>query len=127
MLTELILAARSEVDVRIVIPCKPDHPFVFWANHAYLRDLLAAGVRGYTYNDGFIHSKAGVFDGIGTTIGTANWDIRSFKLNFETNAFVYDLEFGKKMNELFLAELETNCTEITLEEYNKRSVFVRIR
>jgi cardiolipin synthase len=100
---------------------------VFWANHSYLGDLLAAGVRGYTYNDGFIHSKAAVFDGIGTTIGTANWDIRSFKLNFETNAFIYDLEFGKKMNQIFLSELETNCTEITLEEYNKRSVYVRIK
>ncbi|MDD2471035.1 MAG: phospholipase D-like domain-containing protein, partial [Methanocorpusculum sp.] len=67
------------------------------------------------------------FDGMATTVGTANWDIRSFKLNFETNAFVYDAEFGKKMNEIFLAELETNCTEITLDEYNKRSVTIRIK
>lgn len=127
MLTGLVLAARSGIDVRIVIPCKPDHPFVYWANHSYLGDLLAAGVRGYIYNDGFIHSKAGIFDGIGTTIGTANWDIRSFKLNFETNAFVYDIEFGKRMNRIFLEELETNCTEITLEEYNLRSTSVRIK
>ena len=127
MLTGLVLAARSGIDVRVVIPCKPDHPFVYWANHSYLGDLLAAGVRGYTYNDGFIHSKAGIFDGIATTIGTANWDIRSFKLNFETNAFVYDIEFGKRMNRIYLSELETNCTEITLEEYNLRSVSVRIK
>lgn len=127
MLTGLMLAARSGIDVRIVIPCKPDHPFVYWANHSYLGDLLAAGVRGYTYNDGFIHSKTGIFDGVVTTIGTANWDIRSFKLNFETNAFVYDLEFGKIINQIFLSELETNCTEITLEEYSKRSVSVRIK
>ena len=127
MLTGLVLAARSGIDVRIVIPCKPDHPFVYWANHSYLGDLLAAGVRGYIYNDGFIHSKAGIFDGISTTIGTANWDIRSFKLNFETNAFVYDIEFGKRMNRIFLEELETNCTEITLEEYNLRSTSVRIK
>ena len=51
MLTGLVLAARSGIDVRIVIPCKPDHPFVYWANHSYLGDLLAAGVRGYIYND----------------------------------------------------------------------------
>lgn len=127
MLTGLVLAARSGIDVRIVIPCKPDHPFVYWANHSYLGDLLASGVRGYTYNDGFIHSKTGIFDGISTTIGTANWDIRSFKLNFETNAFVYDIEFGKRINRIFLEELETNCTEITLEDYKKRSVSVRIK
>ncbi|MDO9522658.1 MAG: cardiolipin synthase [Methanocorpusculum sp.] len=127
MLTGLLLAARSGVDVRIMIPCKPDHPLVYWANHSYLGDLLAAGVRGYAYNDGFIHSKAGVFDGVATTIGTANWDIRSFKLNFETNAFIYDLEFGKKMNQIFLSELETNCTEITLEEYKERSLNVKIK
>ncbi len=127
MFTELLLAARSGIDVRIVIPSKPDHMFVYWANHSYLGDLIKAGVRGYTYNDGFIHSKTGIFDGMATTIGTANWDIRSFKLNFETNAFVYDAEFGKKMNEIFLTELETNCTEISLEEYNKRSVTIRIK
>ena len=127
MYTALLLAARSGVDVRVVIPCKPDHPFVYWANHSYLGDLLAAGVRGYTYNDGFIHSKASVFDGKAATVGTANWDIRSFKLNFETNAFVYDQEICEKMRADFLAELETNCTEITQEMYANRSVRVRIR
>ena len=127
MYTALLLAARSGVDVRVVIPCKPDHPFVYWANHSYIGDLLAAGVRGYTYNDGFIHSKASVFDGKAATVGTANWDIRSFKLNFETNAFVYDQEICEKMRADFLAELETNCTEITQEMYANRSVRVRIR
>ena len=127
MFTELLLAARSGIDVRIVIPSVPDHLFVYWANQSYLGDLIKAGVRGYTYNDGFIHSKTAIFDGVATTVGTANWDIRSFKLNFETNAFIYDAELGKKMNEKFLAELETNCTEITLEKYNKRTVMARIK
>ena len=125
--TALMLAARSGVDVRVVIPCKPDHPFVFWANHSYLGDLLAAGVRGYTYNDGFIHSKASVFDGLAASVGTANWDIRSFKLNFETNAFVYDPVLCEKMRDDFLAELETNCTEILPVMYAKRSVVIRIK
>ena len=127
MFRALQIAARSGLDVRVVIPCKPDHPFVYWANHSYLGDLLEAGVKGYTYNDGFIHSKAAVFDGKVTTVGTANWDIRSFKLNFETNAFVYDQELCEKMRDDFLAELKTNCTEITAEMYKNRSVPVRIK
>ncbi len=127
MFTALLLAARSGVDVRIVIPCKPDHPFVYWANHSYLGDLLDAGVRGYVYNDGFIHSKASVFDGRVTTVGTANWDIRSFKLNFETNAFVYDPVLCEKMRDEFLEELETNCTELTVGMYANRSVLVQIK
>lgn len=125
--TALILAAKSGVDVRIVIPCKPDHPFVYWANHSYLGELLGAGVRGYTYNDGFIHSKAAVFDGKVMTVGTANWDIRSFKLNFETNAFVYDKAVCEKARDSYLKELESNCTEITLDMYKNRSVMVRIK
>lgn len=127
MFTALMLAARSGLDVRVVIPCKPDHPFVYWANHSYLGDLLASGVRGYTYNDGFIHSKAAIYDGKAVTVGTANWDIRSFKLNFETNAFVYDPVLCEKMRDEYLAELETNCTEITPEMYANRSVSVRIK
>lgn len=125
--TALLLAAESGVDVRIVIPSKPDHPFVYWANHSYLGDLLEAGVRGYTYNDGFIHSKASIFDGRAASVGTANWDIRSFKLNFETNAFVYDKTLCETMQEAFLTELETNCTEITPAIYANRRILVRIK
>lgn len=127
MITALLLAAKSGVDVRIVIPSKPDHPFVYWANHSYVGDLIRAGARGYTYNDGFIHSKLGIFDSEVTTVGTANWDIRSFKLDFETNAFVYDEKFGKHMADIFLKELETNCTEITLADYNARPFLMKVK
>lgn len=127
MITALTLAAKSGVDVRIVIPSKPDHPFVYWANHSYMGDLIRAGARGYTYNDGFIHSKLGIFDSTVTTVGTANWDIRSFKLDFETNAFVYDKDFAKRMSEMYLKELETNCTEITLADYNARPFWMKVK
>jgi len=65
----------------------------------------------------FIHSKASIFDGKVASVGTANWDIRSFKLNFETQAFVYDEELASKMNADFLKELDEHCHEITVEEY----------
>ncbi|HJJ59022.1 MAG TPA: cardiolipin synthase [Methanocorpusculum sp.] len=126
MFEALRLAALSGVDVRIVIPCKPDHPFIYWANRSYLGDLMEAGVRGYEYKDGFIHSKASIYDGKVFSVGTANWDIRSFSLNFETQAFVYDAEIGAKAAADYLKELETDCREITLEEYRSRSFRQRV-
>ncbi|HJJ38672.1 MAG TPA: cardiolipin synthase [Methanocorpusculum sp.] len=127
LINALRIAIRSGVDVRIVIPCKPDHPFIYWTNHSYLGDLIRLGARGYEYNDGFIHSKASIYDGKVVSVGTANWDIRSFKLNFETNAFVYDEKLASEMKEDFLKELETNCTEITVEAYNNRSTMMKIK
>lgn len=94
--TSLLMAVRSGIDVRIVIPCKTDHPFVYWASYSYLGDLIRAGAKGYTYDNGFIHSKTAIIDGVVSAIGTANWDIRSFKLDFETDAFVYDEAFGQE-------------------------------
>ena len=126
MFEALRLAALSGVDVRIVIPCKPDHPFIYWANRSYLGDLMEAGVRGYEYKDGFIHSKASIYDGKVFSVGTANWDIRSFSLNFETQAFVYDAEIGADAAQRYLEELETDCREITLEEYRSRSFWQRV-
>jgi Phosphatidylserine/phosphatidylglycerophosphate/cardiolipin synthases and related enzymes len=127
MLNAFRIAIRSGVDVRIVIPCKPDHPFIYWTNHSYLGDLIRLGAKGYEYNDGFIHSKASIYDGQVAAVGTANWDVRSFKLNFETQAFVYDDKLVSEMSEAFLKELETNCTEITVEDYNNRPLSTKIK
>lgn len=121
------IAIRSGVDVRIVIPCKPDHLFIYWVNHSYLGDLIRLGAKGYEYKEGFIHSKASIYDGKVASVGTANWDIRSFKLNFETNAFVYDEKLVSEMKEDFLKELETNCTEITVDAYNNRPLMTKIK
>ncbi|HJJ47997.1 MAG TPA: cardiolipin synthase [Methanocorpusculum sp.] len=127
MLNAFRIAIRSGVDVRIVIPCKADHLFIYWTNHSYLGDLIRLGARGYEYNDGFIHSKTSIFDGQVASVGTANWDVRSFKLNFETQAFVYDDILASEMDKAFLKELDEKCTEITLEAYNNRPLMTKIR
>src|SRR5699024_3700848 len=77
ILSVLIIAVKSGVDVRIMIPCKPDHPFVYWATYSYMGELLQAGARCYTYEDGFLHAKGITVDGAVTCYGTANMDIRS--------------------------------------------------
>jgi cardiolipin synthase len=122
----LRIAALSGVDVRIMIPCKPDHPFVYWATMSFVGDLLDAGVKAYSYENGFIHAKTLVVDGLAASVGSANWDVRSFRLNFEANAFLYDAEFAEKLKQSFLDDIP-RCTEITVESYGKRSRWIRAK
>lgn len=126
MLEALKVAGLSGLDVKVMIPCKPDHPFVYWAGLSYIGELLEAGVRFYTYENGFLHSKTFIMDDFVTSIGTANLDIRSFKLNFEVNAFIYDGEVNRKTVEQFNLDLE-HCKEITIKEYQQRSNIVKLK
>jgi cardiolipin synthase len=122
----LRIAALSGVDVRIMIPAKPDHIFVYWASHSYIEKLLSSGVKAYTYNKGFLHAKTIVIDGIAASVGSANWDIRSFSLNFETNAIIYDEHVAGQLNLAYLNDLSF-CTELTSEWYASRSRFFKVR
>ncbi len=122
----LAIAATSGVDVRLMIPDKPDHPFVFWATLSFCADLIEAGVRTYTYRPGFLHAKMIVVDGMAASVGSANFDIRSFRLNFETNLILYDAPLSQKIREIFLKEL-ASCSELTQDRYNARSLTVRIK
>jgi len=101
----LKLASTSGIDVRIMLPGKGDHPFVYWATYWYCGELLQYGVKIYTYENGFIHAKTLVIDGIVSSVGTANFDVRSFKLNFEGNAIIYDTEISTKLKNHFIDDL----------------------
>ncbi len=122
----LKIAALTGVDVRIMIPCKPDHPLVYWASYANVGELLDAGARAYTYDNGFIHSKTVVVDGLASSVGTANWDVRSFRLNFETNAFIYGREIAAVLKTAFENDINKS-TEITKQLYSERSTRVKIK
>ena len=126
VLDALRIAAMSGVDVRVMIPCKPDHPLVYWATYSYIGDLLEAGAKCYTYDGGFLHAKGMVVDGLVSCYGTANMDIRSFKLNFEVNAVIYSVRVARKMEEIFREDLKS-CTQVTEYLYGKRSYLVRVR
>ena len=126
ILEALKTTALSGIDVKIIIPARPDHPFVFAASISYIAELLSAGVKCYKYEKGFIHSKFITIDDKITSIGTANMDIRSLKLNFEVNAFIYDEMITKNFNESFKKDLE-DCTEITQEWYDKRGKIFKIK
>ncbi len=126
MLNTLKMAASSGVDVKIMIPCKPDHPFVYWATYSFIGDMLAAGADCYTYDNGFLHTKGMCVDGKVCSYGTANFDIRSFYLNFEVNAIIYDEETTKNFEEIYLEDIK-KCTKLTLHRYNNRSVKIRVK
>ncbi len=126
ILMALKTASLSGIDVRVIIPNKPDHYLVYWASRSYIEELLVAGVKIYTYQKGFIHSKLLLVDGIGASIGTANLDIRSFSINFEVNAFIYDNEVVKRLEDDFLMDI-SNSKEIKLEEHIKRNMFDKFR
>ncbi|MDR2939302.1 MAG: cardiolipin synthase, partial [Clostridiales bacterium] len=81
ILEALRIQSLAGIDVRIIIPGNPDHFFVYGASLSYLGQLLGAGVKCYQYKNGFIHSKLLMVDGLITSVGTANMDIRSFELN----------------------------------------------
>ena len=124
--SSLKIAALSGVDVRLMIPCKPDHPFVYWATCSYAGELLDYGARVYVYENGFLHSKGIMVDGRVSCYGTANMDIRSFELNFEVNATIYDEDVTGQLEEAFMNDLP-HCREITREEYGDRNLWMRIK
>lgn len=120
------LACLSGIDVRIMIPNKPDHMFVYWATYSNVGKLLKAGARIFIYENGFIHAKQIVVDDEVATVGTANIDVRSFKLNFEVNAFIYDEVEAKKLAQLFYDDMDIS-TELTFEMYENRSNIIKMK
>lgn len=126
LLDTLLLAIRSGVEVNLMIPCMQDHPFIYWATYSYVGELVRAGANCYTYDKGFLHAKGVCVDGKAFCYGTANMDIRSFALNFEVNAVVYDKALSEKMEAIFQEDLK-DCTHITKELYESRSLRIRIK
>jgi cardiolipin synthase len=101
----LITAALSGVDVRILLPSRSDHLLVTLAARGYYPDLLAAGVKIHEYARGFVHAKTLVVDDWLGTVGSANMDIRSFRLNFELNAFVFGARVTSELASQFEDDL----------------------
>lgn len=120
------MAAQSGIDVRVMIPSMPDHMFVYWATYSYVGELLRSGARVFIYDEGFLHAKTLVVDGEVGTVGSTNFDNRSFRLNFETNAFIFDDGFALKMEETFRRDMEKGH-ELTLEDYMNRSLIIKFK
>lgn len=119
LLRALKSAALSGVDVRIIFPSIADHKIVHQASYSYFDDILRSGGKVYLYKKGFIHSKVVIIDDKISSIGSANMDLRSFMLNFEMNAFIYDKKIIKKITDDFFKDIE-NSEEIKLKDFENR-------
>lgn len=120
ILDTLKLAAKSGIDVRIILPQKSDSAIVGAASKFYFNELLYAGVKIYLYKKGFIHAKTVVADNMLSVVGTANMDIRSFDLNFEIMSVVYGQQFATRLEEAFMNDLEVS-DEVHYDEWMKQS------
>ena len=106
VLVALQLAGLRGVDVRILIPDEPDHLAVYLAAYSYFDEAGETGAKFYRYQDGFLHEKAMLIDGEVATVGTANFDNRSFRLNFEVTAVVADPAFVAEVERMFEEDFE---------------------
>lgn len=103
IITALALAAMRGVEVVIVVPERSNHPAVDWASRTQIVPLLAAGCQVWTHPAPFDHSKLMTVDGTWCLVGSANWDIRSFRLNFELDLEVYDAGLAARLDALMRA------------------------
>jgi cardiolipin synthase len=126
VLDALRVASLSGVKVHIMIPDKPDHLFVHWATLSYIGEVLKTGANVYLYRKGFLHAKMIVIDEEIASVGTANLDMRSFRLNFEVNAFLYHGDLAKRLTRIFMEDLQ-DSEQLTQEMYEQRPLSVRLK
>jgi cardiolipin synthase len=115
----LQLAALRGVDVRVMLPSRPDHRMVYLASFSYFPELERQGVKFYRYQPGFLHQKVVLVDSGLACVGTANCDTRSFRLNFELTMVAADREFASRV-EAMLAEDFAQCFRATAYDYEGR-------
>lgn len=121
----LKLAALGGVDVRILIPERPDNPLTYFAAYAFMAPLLDAGVQIYRYQEGFLHGKYFLVDHSGAAVGTVNLDNRSFRLNFEMTAISLDREFATEVERMFLDDFSRSRL-MTREEFDTLPMWHRV-
>ena len=120
-------AVRRGVDVRVIVPGEiVDVPIVRQASRLHYGDLLDHGIRLFEYQPTMMHAKTMVVDGIWTTVGSSNFDDRSFRLNDEVNVNIYDAGIAAQMEAMFEEDL-AQSEEITLRPWLRRPRFARVK
>lgn len=122
----LKIALNSGIRVEILIPSMPDHPFIYPTTLSYVGKLIEYGAKVYKYKPGFIHCKSMTIDDTLSVVGSCNFDIRSFALNFECSAFIYDREVTKTLNEMFDEDIKVS-EYYSPEKYYSRGRGLKIK
>jgi len=125
VLEALQLAALRGVDVRIILPLKPDHRTVYLAGCSYISQLDMDGIGFYRYKEGFLHQKVFLVDDTLAGVGTANADNRSFSLNFEITLLVTETNFIRQVSHM-LEEDMRNSKKIDAGSYKKMNILFKI-
>ncbi|MEO8932867.1 MAG: cardiolipin synthase [Xanthomarina sp.] len=120
----LLISAKSGVQIKIIVPGDSDSKVVNAAACSYYAELLKSGVEIYRYQKGFVHAKTMVVDNEIAIVGTANMDVRSFDLNFEVNAMVYDEEISNQLRIAFYQDVAFS-TKIDVKEWLQRPTIYR--
>lgn len=126
VITALRMAAAAGIDVRIMIPCMPDHPFIYRATQYYANYLHQFGIKVYIYNNGFLHAKTMLVDDDMASVGSANQDFRSYSLNFEVNTFMYDHSIVRQLADIFQSDMEES-TELTDKMIDAQGRWLRFK
>ncbi len=126
LLATLRTAALRGVDVRILTQSyPPDHWITYWAGRYFWEDFLSSGIRIYEYNKGMMHAKIMIADGAWGSVGSANLDIRSIRLNFEINAHIHSPEKVAELESAFEKDLKQS-REIKLGAYHRRPIHAQL-
>ncbi|MDF1813364.1 MAG: cardiolipin synthase [Verrucomicrobiales bacterium] len=125
IVSALQLASLRGVDVRVMIPAIPDKWTPYLATFSFLHEMEAAGVKMLRYTEGFLHQKVLLVDDKLASVGTANLDNRSMRLNFEVNIVVMNAEFCNDVDQMFLEDF-ANCKEATMSEYRNLPWWFRL-
>ena len=124
MLDALCRAAKSEIDVKIIMPHIPDKWYAFAVAKTYYKELIEGGVQIYEYTPGFVHAKIFVSDDDTATVGSINLDFRSLYLHFENGVFIYDNPEVQKVEEDFQNTL-AKCHKVTVTEVRNRGILMK--
>lgn len=119
LLHALQVASLSKVDVRIMLPRRSDSDMLRWASFSYIQECLRAGIKVYLYEKGMLHSKAIIVDDEFATVGSTNFDFRSFEHNFEANLLIYSKEFNATLRHQFLED-QRDCIRVNPATWRKR-------
>lgn len=119
------MTAMRGVEIRLILPAHNNHQSVYYASRAQYETLLASGVRIFERQGPFVHAKALVVDGFLSVFGTANMDVRSLRLNYETTVVSYDAELATKLMSVMLFEINES-QEFSLNLWTQRPGWKRI-
>jgi len=125
IINALQLAALRGVEIRILLPLKPDHKLVWLASFTFLEEMVHPNISIYRYKEGFLHQKVVLVDDDFAAIGTANFDNRSFRLNFEITLAMADPGFASQVKTM-LEEDFTNSRLAEPDEYHSKPLWFRI-